>query len=87
MKTQENINEIIQLSSEDDANNKPKVERKVKKKLKTLRKDQKQPKIQNYFEVKNKNYFSTFSQAQLPAQVRNFMIYLLILINFMTFLE
>lgn len=66
MKTSENNNEIIQLSSEDDAKYKPKVD---KKKLKTLRKDQKQPKIQNYFEVKHENYFATFKKAQLPAQV------------------
>lgn len=64
--------EIIELSSNsenDDAKNKPKVEKKTKKKLKTLRKDQKQPKIQNFFEIKNKNYFATFKQSSFPAQV------------------
>lgn len=72
MKTShENNDEIIQLSSEDDnsADNKAKVEKKTKKKLKVLRKDQKQPKIQNYFDVKNQNYFACYKKAQLPAQV------------------
>jgi hypothetical protein len=61
--------EVVELSSEDEK--KPKmVAKNGKKKLKTLRKDQKQPTLKNYFDVTNKNYFSTFSQAQLPAQVR-----------------
>lgn len=57
--------EIIELS--DDSENE---EKKVKKKLKTIRKDKNQPKIQNFFEIQNKqNYFATYESAQLPAQV------------------
>lgn len=72
----ENNDEIIQLSSEDEnaADDKTKVVKKAKKKLKVLRKDQRQPKIQNYFEIKNQNYFATFKQAQLPAQVSFMML-------------
>lgn len=77
---------IIELSSEDDAKDddneekKPKVkvmEEVKKKKLKTLRKDVKQPKINNYFTIKNENYFATFQKAQLPAQVIFIMILLI----------
>lgn len=62
--------EIIELSSEDEKSRKS-IIKNDKKKLKTLRKDQKQPLLKNYFDVTSKNYFSTFSHAQLPAQVSN----------------
>lgn len=71
--------EIVELSSDDE---KPKMV--TKKKLKTLRKDQKQPTLKNYFEITNKNYFSCYKNSKLPAQVCFFCLHYEI-INFSLF--
>lgn len=60
---------VIELSSDEEP---PKKE--VKKKLKTLRKDNKQPVLKNYFQVKNENYFSTHKKSSLPIQVNRLML-------------